>query len=120
MQLELLADDKAGLLADVMRTFREYSLNVTRAEIATTFDTAQNVFYVTDSVGNPADSKTIEAVRLEIGFDKLRVKELSSIYHEKEERDDEATAGVGGAVLESIGSLVKRNLYSLGFLGSYS
>lgn len=120
VQLELLADDKAGLLADVMRTFRENSLNVTRAEITTTFDTAQNVFYVTDSVGNPVDSKTIEAVRHEIGFDKLRVKELPSIYNEKEERDDEATAGVGGAVLESLGSLVKRNLYNLGLLGSYS
>ncbi|KAL8089096.1 ACT domain-containing protein ACR8-like [Apium graveolens] len=120
LQLELLADDKAGLLADVMRTFRENSLNVTRADIATTLDTARNVFYVTDSIGNPVDSKTIETVRHQIGFDKLRVKEISSINHEKEERDDEATAGVGGAVLESLGSLVKKNLYNLGFIGSYS
>lgn len=118
--MELVADDKAGLLADVTRTFRENSLNVTRAEIATTFDTAQNVFYVTDAVGNPVDSKTIEAVRREIGFDKLRVKELPLIHHKKEERADEATTGVGGAVLESLGSLVKRNLYNLGFIGSYS
>ncbi|KAL1827222.1 hypothetical protein ACET3Z_005634 [Daucus carota] len=120
LQLELLADDKAGLLADVMRTFRENSLNVTRAEIATTLDTAQNVFYVTDAVGNPVDAKTIEAVRHEIGFDKLRVKELPLTYNEKGERDDEAAAGVGGAVLESLGSLVKRNLYNLGLIGSYS
>lgn len=118
--MELLADDKAGLLADVMRTFRENSLNVTRAEIATTLDTAQNVFYVTDAVGNPVDAKTIEAVRREIGFDKLRVKELPLTYNEKGERDDEAAAGVGGAVLESLGSLVKRNLYNLGLIGSYS
>ena len=101
-----------------MRTFRENGINVTRAEIATAFDTAQNVYYVTDAIGNPVDQKIIEAVRQKIGIDKLKVKELPSTYHEKEERDDEATAGVAGAVLVSLGSLLKRNLFNLGLIKS--
>ncbi|WOG81669.1 hypothetical protein DCAR_0100820 [Daucus carota subsp. sativus] len=118
VQLELSTDDRPGLLADVMRTFRENGINVTRAEIATAFDTAQNVYYVTDAIGNPVDQKIIEAVRQKIGIDKLKVKELPSTYHEKEERDDEATAGVAGAVLVSLGSLLKRNLFNLGLIKS--
>ncbi|KAK1376426.1 ACT domain-containing protein ACR8-like [Heracleum sosnowskyi] len=121
VRLELCADDKPGLLAEVMRTFRENGLNVTRADISTTCDTARNFFYVTDAIGYPADPKIIESVRQKIGFSKLKVKELPLIYHHKAERDDHPPpAGVGGAVLVSIGSLVKRNLYNLGLIRSYS
>ncbi|KAK1384862.1 ACT domain-containing protein ACR8-like [Heracleum sosnowskyi] len=118
IQLELSADDRPGLLADVMRTFRENGINVTRAEIATTFETAHDVYFVTDAVGNPVDQKIIEAVRQKIGIDKLKVKELPSIYNAKERRDDEATAGAGvaGEVLVSLGSLLKRNLFNLGLI----
>lgn len=120
IQLELSADDRPGLLADVMRTFRENGINVTRAEIATTFETAHNVYFVTDAIGNPVDQKIIEAVRQKIGIDKLKVKELPTIYNEKKRRDDEATAGVAGAVLVSIGSLLKRNLFNLGLIKSFT
>ncbi|KAK4422762.1 ACT domain-containing protein ACR8 [Sesamum alatum] len=119
VRLELCASDRKGLLADVTRTFRENGLNVTRAEISTRMDSALNVFYVTDAVGNPADPKIIESVRQNIGLSNLKVKELPLIYHHKGERD-EPTMGGGGAMLLSIGSLVRRNLYNLGLIKSYS
>ncbi|KAK8690945.1 hypothetical protein V6N13_074469 [Hibiscus sabdariffa] len=118
-RLELHTSDKQGLLADVTRTFRENGLNVTRAEISTTSDMALNVFYVTDSTGNLADPKIIELVRQKIGLANLKVKELPLIYHEKAESEEQA-AGVGGAVLLSLGSLVRRNLYNLGLIKSFS
>lgn len=121
VRLELCTEDRQGLLACVTRTFRENGLNVTRAEISTTMDKALNVFYVTDAVGNPADPKTIESVRQKIGLSNLKVKELPLIYHPKEEREEQqGVGGVGGAVLFSLGSLVRRNLYNLGLIRSHS
>lgn len=117
MRLELCTTDRRGLLAEVTRTFRENGLNVTRAEISTTEDTALNVFYVSDTSGNPADPKVIESVREKIGISSLKVKELPKLY--KNEKD-EPTVGVGGAVLLSLGSIVKRNLFNLGLIRSYS
>lgn len=102
-----------------MRTFRENGLNVTRAEISTVENMATNVFYVTDVTGKPADPTTIESVRQKIGSSNLEVKELPLIYHQKTEREDQ-TVGIGGAVLWFIGSLVRRNLYSLGLIKSCS
>ncbi|KAI3468856.1 hypothetical protein Pfo_025519 [Paulownia fortunei] len=119
VRLELCASDRKGLLADVTRTFRENGLNVTMAEISTKMDMALNVFYVTDAIGNPADPKIIESVRQNIGLSSLKVKELPSIYHQKVERD-EPTMGTGGAMLLSLGSMVRRNLYNLGLIKSYS
>ncbi|KAE8724645.1 ACT domain-containing protein ACR5 [Hibiscus syriacus] len=118
VRLELHTSDKQGLLADVTRTFRENGLNLTRAEISTTSDMALNVFYVTDAAGNIADPKIIESVRKKIGLANLKVKELPLIYYEKAESEAQAV-GVGGAVLLSLGSLVRRNLYNLGLIKSY-
>ncbi|KAK6137665.1 hypothetical protein DH2020_028591 [Rehmannia glutinosa] len=110
VRLELSAADRKGLLADVMRTFRENGLNVTRAEISTTQDKALNIFYVTDAIGNLADPKIIESVRQKIGLSNLKV-------NQKLERD-EPKMGASGAMLLSLGSMVKRNLYSLGLIKS--
>ncbi|GFP81829.1 act domain-containing protein acr8 [Phtheirospermum japonicum] len=107
-RLELCVADRKGLLADVMRTFRENGLNVTRAEISTTNGQALNIFYVTDAVGGPAEPKIIESVRQKIGLSNLRVKELNL---RKLERDEPKT-GAGGAMLSSLGSLVKRMIKS--------
>ncbi|XP_043696490.1 ACT domain-containing protein ACR8-like [Telopea speciosissima] len=119
VKLELYTMDRRGLLSDVTRTFRENGLNVTRAEISTTSDMAFNVFYVTDAAGNPVEPKTIESVRERIGYSSLKVKEPPLIYHKAA---DEATTkmGTGGAVLLSLGSIVRRNLYNLGLIRSYS
>ncbi|PIN27081.1 [Protein-PII] uridylyltransferase [Handroanthus impetiginosus] len=119
VMLELCTSDAKGLLADVTRTFRENGLNVTRAEISTTLDTALNIFYVTDAMGNPADPKIIESVRQKIGLSILKVKELPMIYHQKGQRD-EPTMTTGGTMLLSLGSLVRKNLYNLGLIKSYS
>lgn len=113
MRLELCTGDRKSLLADVTRTFRENGLNVTRAEISTSMGTARNVFYVTDAVGEAADAKIIDSVRQKIGLSSLKVKELPLIYHGKGERE-------GGAMIWSIGSMVKRNLYNLGLIKSCS
>ncbi|KAI4370371.1 hypothetical protein MLD38_018730 [Melastoma candidum] len=119
VRLELCTEDRQGLLADVTRTFRENGLNVTRAEISTTLGTAVNVFYVTDALGNLPDPKIIEAVRESIGLSDLRVKELPGICHRNREKEEEAM-GVAGAALLSIGSMVRRNLMSLGLIRSCS
>ncbi|OIT03693.1 PREDICTED: ACT domain-containing protein ACR8-like [Nicotiana attenuata] len=119
VRLELSTGDKQGLLANVTRTFRENGLNVTRAEISTTGESALNMFYVTDARGNPADSNIIEAVRQKIGWSDLKVKEFPLINHQKVDTD-EPTAGVGGAMLLSLGSIFRRNLYNLGLINSYS
>ncbi|KAF5734861.1 putative amino acid binding protein [Tripterygium wilfordii] len=119
VRLELSTTDRQGLLADVTRTFRENGLNVTRAEISTTEEIAINVFYVTDAIGNPADPKIIESVREKIGLGKLKVKELPLMDGQKAD-SDEQPGGVGGAVLLSLGSLVRKNLSNLGLIRSYS
>ncbi|KNA23301.1 hypothetical protein SOVF_026120 [Spinacia oleracea] len=117
-RLELYAEDRPSLLADVTRTFRENGLNVARAEISTTENKALNIFYVTDAEGYSPDSKTIDAVIEKIGVSNLKVKELPLIYHQNAERKE--AVGAGGAMLLSLGSLVRKNLYNLGLIRSYS
>ncbi|KAL8141692.1 hypothetical protein V2J09_014724 [Rumex salicifolius] len=121
IRLELRTQDRPGLVADATRTFRENGLNLTRAEISTNGDSAVNIFYVTDSEGFLPDNKTIEAVREKIGTTNLIVNELPLIYHRKADEDrNEPGVGVGGAMLLSLGSIVRRNLYNLGLIKSYS
>ncbi|KAL4353658.1 hypothetical protein GQ457_06G038100 [Hibiscus cannabinus] len=120
IRLELCTSDRQGLLTDVTRTFRENSLNVTRAEISTAMGVAMNVFYVTDVTGSLADPVIIESVRHKIGLGNLKVKELPFRYHQMAERPEEQEVGVGGAVLISLGSLVRKNLYNLGLIKSCS
>ncbi|KAM0984432.1 hypothetical protein ACFX13_012037 [Malus domestica] len=75
IRLELCGDDRAGLLSDVTRIFRENGLSVTRAEVTTRGSQAVNVFYVTDASGNQVKSETIEAVRQEIGLALLSLQD---------------------------------------------
>uniref|UniRef100_A0A7N0V828 ACT domain-containing protein ACR n=1 Tax=Kalanchoe fedtschenkoi TaxID=63787 RepID=A0A7N0V828_KALFE len=120
VRLELCTDDRHGLLADVTRTFRENGLNLTRAEISTTAENASlNIFYVTDALGTPADARIIELVRERIGLENLLVKELPKIHH-LEDRDQPQVAIGGPFLLASLGNLVKKNLYNLGLIKSYS
>lgn len=113
VRLELCTQDRPWLLADVTRTFRENGLNVTRAEISTRGNVAANTFYVTDSTGLLPDTKTIDNVREKIGLGELKVQELPLSC------EQEAVDG-GGAMLISLGSIVKKNLYNLGFIRSHS
>lgn len=118
--MELCTADRQGLLADVTRTFRENGLNVARAEVSTTMGTAFNVFHVTDAVGSPVEPKIIEDVRERIGLSELQVKEVPLVYSQEEEREEETVGGVAGAMLFSIGSIVRRNLCNLGLIRSHS
>ncbi|XP_058104673.1 ACT domain-containing protein ACR8 [Magnolia sinica] len=115
IRLELCTADRRGLLSDVTRTFRENGLSVTRAEVSTSGKMAENVFYVTDAAGHPADSKIIEAVQQRIGLGSLKVKEPSMFRKASTARETN-----GGAGLFSLGSLVKRNLFNLGLIRSCS
>lgn len=119
VKLELYTEDRPCLLAQVTRTFRENGLNVTRAEISTSGGMALNIFYVTDAEGYPSDPKTIQAVREKIGLSHLKVKELPLICPQNAERNEPA-GRVGGTMLLSLGSLVRKNLYNLGLIRSYS
>ena len=117
VRLELRITDRRGLLAYVTRVFRENSLSVTHAEINTRGDMAMNVFHVTDVAGRPAEPKTIDDVIQRIGTESLRVDE------ERWPRlcSTEGDAGRGGgAGIFSLGSLVKKNLVSLGLIRSCS
>ncbi|KAK9143682.1 hypothetical protein Syun_013082 [Stephania yunnanensis] len=119
VKLELYTTDRQGLLSEVTRTFRENGLNVTRAEVSTTGDKALNMFYITDVAGNSADSKTIESVRQKIGINNLVVKEEQLLGSQKGD-ESEQQSGIGGAMLFFLGGLVRKNLYNLGWIKSYS
>ncbi|XP_071698482.1 ACT domain-containing protein ACR8-like [Rutidosis leptorrhynchoides] len=120
VRLELFKPDKPGLLADVTRTFRENAINVTQAEISTTVGMALNIFYVTDAIGNPVDSRVVDSVMQRIGSAYLRVKEQPLMYSQKEDNDEQNTSSLGAAVLVSLGSLLRRNLYNMGLIKSFS
>lgn len=81
--------------------------------------TAQNIFYVTDAIGNNVDSKIIDSVRQKIGPDYLNVKELP-LAHGNHQKTENEEGRLGGAVLLSLGSLLRRNLQSLGLIKSFS
>lgn len=67
VSLEVCAKDRVGLLSEVTRIFREHGLSVTRADVTTIGEKAINTFYVRDASGNPVGTKTIDALRKEIG-----------------------------------------------------
>lgn len=66
LRLDITANDRLGLLADVTRVFREYGLSVSRAEISTRGDKATGMFCVTDASGRKISRDTLEAVKREI------------------------------------------------------
>ncbi|KAI9092033.1 hypothetical protein K1719_027968 [Acacia pycnantha] len=72
--LELFTADRLGLLSDVTRIFRENSLDVTRAQVATKKGKAVNTFYVRGASRCPIDSNSIESIRQIIGSNILKVK----------------------------------------------
>ncbi|KAI4336549.1 hypothetical protein L6164_015064 [Bauhinia variegata] len=113
MRLELCSEDRAGLLSDVTRIFRENGLSVSRAEVTTRGSQAMNVFYVTDASGNSVKSETIEAVRKEIGLTILRVKDD---VHSKSPSQESSRFSLGNLFRSSS----EKFLYNLGLIKSYS
>uniref|UniRef100_A0ACD5UAV3 Uncharacterized protein n=1 Tax=Avena sativa TaxID=4498 RepID=A0ACD5UAV3_AVESA len=74
LQLEVRTDDRAGLLSDITRIFRENGLTIRRAEISSEGGEAVDTFYLSDPQGHPVEPKTIEVIRAQIGEATLRVK----------------------------------------------
>lgn len=74
LELEVRTDDRAGLLSNVTRIFRENGLTIRRAEISSEGGEAVDTFYLSDPQGHPVEAKTIEAIRAQIGEATLRVK----------------------------------------------
>uniref|UniRef100_J3LXB5 ACT domain-containing protein ACR n=1 Tax=Oryza brachyantha TaxID=4533 RepID=J3LXB5_ORYBR len=74
LALEVRTCDRAGLLSDVTRIFRENGLTIRRAEISSDGGEAVDTFYLSDPQGHPVEAKTIEAIRAQIGEATLRVK----------------------------------------------
>lgn len=114
MRLELCRTEQMGPLSDATRIFRENGLSVTRAEITSRDEKGVDVFYVTDVAGNFVDSKTVEAIRQEVGNRALQVKE-GSLHVESSPRQNSTF---------SFGDLLKfkseRFLYNIGFKKSVS
>lgn len=90
LKLELCAEDRVGLLSDITRIFRENSLCIRRAEIATKRGKAKDIFYVTDMTGTTIDAKVVESIRKQIGDAMLQVKHNSCL---SETPPKEMTAG---------------------------
>ncbi|KAF0924964.1 hypothetical protein E2562_015030 [Oryza meyeriana var. granulata] len=74
LALEVRTCDRAGLLSDVTRIFRENGLTIRRAEISSEGGEAVDTFYLSDPQGHPVEAKTIESIRAQIGETTLRVK----------------------------------------------
>ncbi|KAJ8771902.1 hypothetical protein K2173_027079 [Erythroxylum novogranatense] len=79
LELEFCGDDRLGLLSDITRIFRENSLCIKRAAIATKCGRAKDTFYVTDVTGTPVDPNIIDSIRQQIGQAMLLVKRNSSL-----------------------------------------
>lgn len=75
LELEVRGCDRAGLLSDVTRIFRENGLTIRRAEIGSQAGQALDTFYLADTGGQPVQAKTIDAIRKQVGeATTLRVK----------------------------------------------
>lgn len=103
LSLELCAKDRVGLLSEVTRVLREYGLSVKRAGASTVGEQAISVFYVTDASGNTVDTKTIEALRKEIGHTMmLNVKKDPTVAKEPEVSGLDKTRFFFGSLLEKL------------------
>ncbi|KAH7447613.1 hypothetical protein KP509_01G113900 [Ceratopteris richardii] len=117
LRLELCTSDRVGLLSDVTRVFREHGLSVTRADVSTRGHSAINVFYVTDTLGKPVDSKVIEAVKREIGDKLLKVTEVLSCSSLPPPKEEQTRSRFSIGSLFGMPSLV---LWNLGLMKSSS
>ncbi|XP_024991365.1 ACT domain-containing protein ACR4-like [Cynara cardunculus var. scolymus] len=112
LKLELCTTDRTGLLSDVTRIFRENSLTVTRAEVATRNGKAVNTFYVRDASGYPVDNKIIDSIRKEIGQTILKVK--CNPHELIENRQESPTRFLFGGLFKS------KSFCNFGLVRSYS
>lgn len=111
LELEVRTEDRVGLLSEITRVFRENSLSIIRAAIATRDGRAEDTFYVSDAYGNPVDGRTVDAVGEQLGHAVLRVKRGGG--------GRGPPVAEGGAV-SVLGSLLKGSFQGLRLIRSYS
>ncbi|CAO2192259.1 unnamed protein product [Urochloa humidicola] len=114
LELEVRTEDRVGVLSEITRVFRENSLSIIRAAIATRDGTAEDTFYVSDAYGNPVDGRTMDAVGEQLGKAVLRVKKRG-----RGGSHDAKPVAEGGAV-SVLGSLLKGSFQGLRLIRSYS
>ena len=108
LELEVRTGDRAGLLSDITRIFRENGLTIRRAEISSAGGEAVDTFYLSDPQGHPVEAKTIEAIRAQIGEATLRVKNNPFAAGDDAARKDAGDAGAGAGTTAFIfGNLFK-------------
>jgi len=95
LELEVRTGDRAGLLSDITRIFRENGLTIRRAEISSAGGEAVDTFYLSDPQGHPVEAKTIEAIRAQIGEATLRVKNNPFAAGDGAASKDAGVAGAG-------------------------
>ncbi|EAZ43462.1 hypothetical protein OsJ_28068 [Oryza sativa Japonica Group] len=114
LELEVKTEDRAGLLSEITRVFRENSLSIIRAVITTKDGEADDTFYVSDAYGNPVDGKAMEALGEQLGHAVLRVKSNGRAAINRAE-----DSGGGGAAA-IIGNLLKGSFQGFRLIRSYS
>lgn len=107
-------EDRAGLLSEITRVFRENSLSIIRAVITTKDGEADDTFYVSDAYGNPVDGKAMEALGEQLGHAVLRVKSNGRAAINR------AEDGGGGGAASIIGNLLKGSFQGFRLIRSYS
>lgn len=95
LELEVRSGDRAGLLSDITRIFRENGLTIRRAEISSSGGEAVDTFYLSDPQGHPVEAKTIEAIRAQIGEATLRVRNNPFAAVDDAAKKDADVAGAG-------------------------
>nr|CAB3483633.1 unnamed protein product [Digitaria exilis] len=114
LELEVRTEDRAGLLSEITRVFRENSLSIIRAAISTRDGMAEDTFYVSDAYGHPVDVRTMDAVADQLGHAVMRVKRGGGGHGAPAK-----TVAEGGAV-SVLGSLLKGSFQGLRLIRSYS
>ncbi|KAL6652781.1 hypothetical protein ACP70R_011706 [Stipagrostis hirtigluma subsp. patula] len=105
LELEVRTGDRAGLLSDITRIFRENGLTIRRAEISSEGGEAVDTFYLSDPQGHPVEAKTIDAIRAQIGEAALRVKH--NPFAAGGGRGKDADASAAGTTAFIFGNLFK-------------
>uniref|UniRef100_A0A0E0E0Y5 ACT domain-containing protein ACR n=1 Tax=Oryza meridionalis TaxID=40149 RepID=A0A0E0E0Y5_9ORYZ len=113
LELEVKTEDRAGLLSEITRVFRENSLSIIRAVITTKDGEADDTFYVSDAYGNPVDGKAMEALGEQLGHAVLRVKSNGRAAINRAEDG-------GGGAASIIGNLLKGSFQGFRLIRSYS
>jgi len=67
LRVDIVTENRVGLLSNVTRVFRENGLSVSRVEIGTEGGKAVGSFFVTDCSGEEVNPNIVELVRRETG-----------------------------------------------------